>query len=543
MAETPEKKGGPGVPVDVAALKAAREAKGWSQKELAKRIGCNPRNIERAESGGTAALTTLKEIAEALGVTVDSIRLARTAVPSRGADDAASDVSGKSVARLDPVGDQQLKQSALADPNLYRFLEWYHEIELWEQHGHKYPLVSYPIREDDQPNEAAFLAFDRGPEALPSGKWSQIHEHGQLKWALQNPGELAGAFAPGLYDSDLIARRLDQNRGMLNNPTFCLRQLDTDGPRVVGGLVGRYFDAVATCDALEEELLLAWGKHRPPSEKWATFARDNLPRREALKRHCVAGGVPPHLTGAGRSAAIAVATLTVYRKFDQRKGIDEYRAFVRARSAWVANHPHMLHVVPSGMFQPTRDWDLDDPGNAAECRGEWDIRHHIYRELVEELFNTKPDEVAAMTSERFYSLPDVQNIHRRIESGPSSAEILTPAVIVNMLNLRTELCTLLLIHDPDWYRSHQNRENGTSGIMFNEEYMTDEELKAAKQSRVWFVTVWDKGAPIPARRIISESLAGDASPSRFVPPGAAALWLGIDAAQRRIRQLGESRSP
>jgi len=68
MASPAQKKGGPGARVDVAAIKAAREAEGWSQKVLAKRIGCDSRVIERVESRGTAALKTLKDIADALGV-------------------------------------------------------------------------------------------------------------------------------------------------------------------------------------------------------------------------------------------------------------------------------------------------------------------------------------------------------------------------------------------------------------------------------------------------------------------------------------------
>lgn len=74
MAENPAKRGGPGVAVDVAAFKAAREVKGWSQKQLALETGCSPRTVERIEARGTALISNLHEIAEALGVEVAKLR-------------------------------------------------------------------------------------------------------------------------------------------------------------------------------------------------------------------------------------------------------------------------------------------------------------------------------------------------------------------------------------------------------------------------------------------------------------------------------------
>src|SRR5262245_60557018 len=74
MAGRQPSKGGPGVPVNVAALKAARERKGWSQKRLAHEIGSDARVIERIESRGTASIQTLADIAEVLEVDPQSLR-------------------------------------------------------------------------------------------------------------------------------------------------------------------------------------------------------------------------------------------------------------------------------------------------------------------------------------------------------------------------------------------------------------------------------------------------------------------------------------
>jgi transcriptional regulator with XRE-family HTH domain len=71
-----------GVSINVNVLKNEREAKGWSQRKLAEEVGCNPRNIERAESRGRTSLTTLLEIAEALGKDPQYFRLVRDRIQS-----------------------------------------------------------------------------------------------------------------------------------------------------------------------------------------------------------------------------------------------------------------------------------------------------------------------------------------------------------------------------------------------------------------------------------------------------------------------------
>jgi hypothetical protein len=48
------------------------------------------------------------------------------------------------------------------------------------------------------------------------------------------------------------------------------------------------------------------------------------------------------------------------------------------------------------------------------------------------------------------------------------AELLVTAVIVNLLNLRLEICTLLLIHDPSWHCRHVHGD-GVRPFCFNKE--------------------------------------------------------------------------
>src|SRR5581483_4701867 len=134
------------------------------------------------------------------------------------------------------------ERAALADPELYGFLENYYKeenIKLLKPWGMTYPLVGWRVPEAKQAVWRSLLEFD-GPFRLP--------QYSREEFAF--------------YDANIVEKRKTEKRDMVNNPTFCLRHFDADRPCVVGGLVGKYFDALATCDALEKELLHAWATKR-----------------------------------------------------------------------------------------------------------------------------------------------------------------------------------------------------------------------------------------------------------------------------------------
>ncbi len=49
-------------------IRAARQARGWTQNELAERAGVSPRTVYAVEKGGTCRQATKRRILAALGV-------------------------------------------------------------------------------------------------------------------------------------------------------------------------------------------------------------------------------------------------------------------------------------------------------------------------------------------------------------------------------------------------------------------------------------------------------------------------------------------
>lgn len=88
-------------------VKALRAERGWSQTDLADRIGAAPAQVSRYESGRTApSADTVTRLAETFGVSTDYLLIDDAPRPFRSAEDALGDRLA-TIAELDP-NDQAL---------------------------------------------------------------------------------------------------------------------------------------------------------------------------------------------------------------------------------------------------------------------------------------------------------------------------------------------------------------------------------------------------------------------------------------------------
>ena len=314
-------------------------------------------------------------------------------------------------------------------------------------------------------------------------------------WQVHDVDSLLDATLPepeprdfAIYDYSYLHDLQNSKPSLRNGRTFTLKSIRRK-PLRLRGAIGYYFDMLATCAALERELrhAVAQGWMRAPSRP--TYHRQ-LRAVDSLSR------------GLMRSATIGIGTLTVFNDGER------YRAILARRSDATAIDSGKFHVLPAMIFAPTTA-DFDDPR-------EWSIKHQIYREVLEELFNY-PERHQPARWDYFYDQPALRYLLDLLESG--GAQLCATGIVLNLLTLRPEISTLLLIHDPAWH------ERATAAD-------SDMPLATADETLAGSLVF----APIES---------DEAFLSRFPPDlhlmmpaqATATMWLGIDLARREIHKM------
>ncbi|MBI3978023.1 MAG: hypothetical protein HY331_07550 [Chloroflexi bacterium] len=236
-----------------------------------------------------------------------------------------------------------------------------------------------------------------------------------------------------------IRRLLASGRPLANLPIFAIDRLQIDSAGVprLDCAIGRYFDALATGSLLELELLARLPN--AAARGMAGLSWDRLPLRWRAQR--LAGN--PLWNGAGRAAAVGISTVLAFTREDR-----SFAVLLKERSLRLASAVDRFHVVPSLIFQPL----TGDPAQA------FDVEAAVEREYLEEVLGVPepgegpPDAAAAGGAD----LAFLRHLRDRGE-----AELRLTGVAVDLLSLRPEICTLLLIRTPEWYRHHAG---GAAGL-------------------------------------------------------------------------------
>ena len=346
---------------------------------------------------------------------------------------------------------------AIQHQKIVDYLRKTYAEQLYQRGDVTYPMHIIP------PDPDQIDDIDRLMGPLPQGSLQAeeliVYNHGYLQ-SLQNAG-----------------------RNLFNGITFAYKRLRRRPLRLEASL-GRYFDMIATCGALELEL----------QDAIAQQGLVRLPLRSLYHREV--DPLQALYDGRGRSAAIGGCTLTVFNH-DGR-----YEAILARRSSKSALDAGFFHVLPAFIFQPMSE--QFDPG-------EWRFSHHIKREYLEELFGMP--EISA-PYDHFKDHPALQDLNAMIEAGQASIHL--TGICINLLTLRPEVCALLLIRDPDWYTRIQAPGSATP---FDAQAETED-------GRIHCV-------PIESDAAILAALPEDAH-THMPPQAAAALWLGADLARQKL---------
>ena len=271
--------------------------------------------------------------------------------------------------------------------------------------------------------------------------------------------------------------------------------------------LGTYYHSLSTSECLDAELSEAYAAW-PDSTPDVTWPR--LERRAWLHER-----VPdPVADGRHRSAAIGVSTLTIVRV--RNRSFDGYKMFLSPRSVTVATQRRRYHVVPSGMFQPFI------PGESADLLQEqFSVTATAVREFVEELYGVHELETGdgRVDPNAIYRRREAKLLDGMLKAG--DAALLYSGVAVNLLALRHEICTVLVIEDPRWYE----RECGELRIC-------DEFLQQCEQAELLPDQRWVQLISLTRSGLEVEPMWWDRlRASTIVAPGAAAVELGLQVAR------------
>ncbi len=288
------------------------------------------------------------------------------------------------------------------------------------------------------------------------------------------------------YDYSYLHTLQNSKPSLFNGRTFTLNFIRPNPLRMRGAL-GHYYDMLATCASLENELrdALEQGWMRAPSR--AQYHRHVEPQEAILR-------------GIGRSSAIGIGTLTVFNDNGT------YKTILARRSDKTAFDSGMYHVLPAMMFQPTTP-DFRHPEH------EWSIKHQIMREVLEEMFDM-PEQLDPDQWDFFYQHPAMVYLQDLMATG--KAQLYVTGLILNMLTLRPEVSTLLLIRDPEWY-ARITAKDSDMPFKTADETLSDSVVVASMMTDSDFM----------------EHFPDDLY-RRMPPQATATLWLGIDLARQEI---------
>ena len=229
--------------------------------------------------------------------------------------------------------------------------------------------------------------------------------------------------------------KLDEarGRGYEDRPKYSMEALECGaGPPKIKVRLGQFYSEIATCEVLKYELARELKELGHP-DAWRDF--ELLYNRLKVRKyiHDRLQGSSPLMDGRYRDAAIGISTLTAY-KDGERGG---YVLLLGVRSPLVALDPEMIHVVPSAHFDPIID-----------IQEEADVEHLIISEYASELFGRKLRELH--TPYEIEHFPEVRFLRQLLEEG--GAQLILTGLGFDLLRLRPEICTLLVIHDERWKR-------------------------------------------------------------------------------------------
>ncbi|MBN1253451.1 MAG: hypothetical protein JXA16_15030 [Bacteroidales bacterium] len=263
---------------------------------------------------------------------------------------------------------------------------------------------------------------------------------GQFDKSEPHPLEKSPLFEPEEYKNarSFIKEEFEKGPIKYEGIHYSMQGIDiSTNPAKINGAYCLYYDNILTQYAMEWELKKAL-KNLKLNTIDLLFNPDILPLREALEEKIK----NPIFNGKGRSAALSISTLLVFKKDDGK-----FWFILHKRSSEVGVSPKMQHVVPSGMFE------------AKDLTAQWSIETNIWRELLEELYNKKEFQGSGKqeTQENIKYKKPIKLLREMIVEG--SAELCVTGICSDLLSMRPEICTIIFVKDSSFASAKKMKTN------------------------------------------------------------------------------------
>lgn len=381
----------------------------------------------------------------------------------------------------------EAQEQTRTNPALYSYLGWLYDKNAYRHDGLTFPLAIFPAPKSQRYDiESVLGKLDREPNDGIDKVFDQVGQGYLRKLVRESPD-------PAPWD----------------DPTYRMTMIEIKDPLKIHCALGGYYNMLKSCEVIEFELLTEFSKIQPSYADYQWFSEHTR-----LRNYLHSRGNPLE-SALGRSVAVSISTPIIFAEGDT------YKVLLRERSQKVAIYKNLLHVLPSFMFQPQLHFYEE----------EYSIRHNIYREYLEEVIGREDLErpTGGEYYDFFYADPNLAYLRELEQQG--GAKLYFTGIGINLLSLRPEICTLLLITDPDWIvNQRQGREihgHQLNTLRVNWEFKLRDELQEAKFKGIATIDL-TKQLVLPANLF---------RPENFVPPGAAALKLGIDVARDELGVL------
>lgn len=387
------------VRIDRERLRGLRLGKGLSINQLATKVAHDKKTIGELESRGVGSERIVADVARFFGVPVEDLLSSEQRCPGPGNREA-----------------EALRLRRSCRPAMTELMALLYRRDDPENFclPETIPVLCHPSFLPDRPLDVAKF------EAKESLIWEPPP---------RDP-PASSAFVP-------ILQGADPNGHLYDGFLYRLVAMD-DGPRF-HFCPGSYYSFVETCEVLSYELALAMVDHPEIREIIEVRSHHRYPdalalleKKKAIPLRRRAGP----LDFSARHTAFGTATLVIHKRSKKPPLF-----IMNVRSTELSETPGLKHVIPAGTFQPNVLGDQDHDI-------EFSFKENIIREFAEELlgdpglrseggFPLDVNEMYGERARRFRSLVRDRDV----------VDLLYLGTVVDPLNLKPEIITILMVHD------------------------------------------------------------------------------------------------